>query len=330
MDTRYFSRLAACGAYLPELKVKNSDLTQFPASAIPLIEQKTGVKERRHAASSEVTSDLGAKAAEICLRRAGVAAEALEGIILATSSPDRSMPATATRVQHLIGAGNAFAFDVNAVCSGAVYALHLADALIRSGLHDRLLVVAAELYSRILNPQDFSTYPYFGDGAGAVLLVRSTTPEGPQVLATVLGTDGAGADLIQVPAGGSMMPFSKVTDSRQQYFTMTGRAVFEFAVQKGAEVLLETMQAGKIRVDEVSHVIVHQANINIINRIAETSGIPRHKFFVNLDEIGNTAGASVLIALDGLLAKGETKAGDLILIAAFGGGLSWGCNLIRL
>lgn len=330
MSTCYCSRLAACGAYLPVHKVTNSDLIQFPASAIPMIEQKTGIKERRHAAPSEATSDLGAKAAAVCLTRAGVAAEAVECIILATSSPDRSMPATATRVQHLLGARNAFAFDVNAVCSGAVYALHLADALIRSGQHASILVVAAELYSRILNPQDFSTYPYFGDGAGAVLLTRSTAAEGPQILASVLGSDGTGADLIQVPAGGSMLPFSKAVNPRQQYFTMNGRAVFEFAVHKGAEVMLQTLQAAKIDKERVSHVIVHQANINIINQIAENAGIPRQKFYVNVDEIGNTAGASVLIALDGLLAKDQTRPGDLVLVAAFGGGLSWGCSLIRL
>ena len=330
MNASYCSRLIACGSYLPEHRIKNCDLTQFPATAIPLIEQKTGVRERRHAASTEVTSDLGAKAASACLKRAEVPPEKIEALILATSSPDRSMPATATRVQHLLGAKNAFAFDINAVCSGSVYAIHLADALIRTGFHDNILVVGAELYSRILNPQDFSTYPYFGDGAGAALLTRSLGTDGPQILASLLGSDGAGADLIQVPMGGSMIPFSKTNDPRQQYFAMNGRAVFEFAVHKGAEVLLQTLQIARIDKESVAHVVVHQANINIIKGIAENSGIPRGKFFVNLDAIGNTAGASVLIALDELIASGKTRNGDLVLIAGFGGGLSWGCNLIRL
>jgi 3-oxoacyl-[acyl-carrier-protein] synthase-3 len=197
-------------------------------------------------------------------------------------------------------------------------------------LNDKILVVAAEIYSRILNPKDFSTYPYFGDGAGAVLLTRSTEVEGPQIMATVLGSDGAGADLIQVPAGGSMLPFGEGVNPLLRYFTMNGRAVFEFAARKGAEVIQQTLQAAKIDKERISHVVVHQANINIVNRIADNSGIPRSKFFVNLDQFGNTAAASVLIALDGLLAKGETRAGSLVLIVAFGGGLSWGCSLVRL
>jgi 3-oxoacyl-[acyl-carrier-protein] synthase-3 len=322
--------LAGTGSYLPQKRVLNSELSQFPLGAIPLIEVKTGVKSRHFADPSEATSDLAAKAASACLKDAGVSVADVDGIILATSSPDRSIPATATRVQMLLGATSAFACDVNAVCSGAVYAIHLADGLIRSGMNRTVLVIAAEIYSRILNPKDFSTYPYFGDGAGAVLLTGSEKEDGPRVLRTILKADGAGSDLIQVPAGGTMMPYSALSTPNQIFFAMNGRAVFEFAVSKGAAVIEEMLQAADLKRTQIAHVILHQANINIVNRIAELTNISRERFYVNLDEIGNTAGASVLIALDQLRKSGKSRAGDLAVVVAFGGGLSWGCSLVSL
>jgi 3-oxoacyl-[acyl-carrier-protein] synthase-3 len=320
------SEIASTGSYLPKRVVRNDDLTQFPKAALPLIEAKTGIRERRYADESECTSDLAAQACLRCLKSAGASALDLDGIILSTSSPDRPQPATAARVQALIGATRAFAVDVNAVCSGAIYALHLADGLIRSGLHENILVVASEVYSRILNPRDFSTYPYFGDGAGAVLLRASLTTG---IIASTLGSDGSGADIIQIPGGGSMLPYGRLQDPNDQYFKMNGKQVFNFATAKGAEVASELLGKCGIRPDQITCFLVHQANVNILRSIAARLDTPFERFAVNLDRYGNTASASVLIALDEARRSGALKEGGMGMLLAFGGGLSWAASIVR-
>jgi len=321
------SRIIATGSYVPELVVLNEHLTQFPVTALPLIEQKTGVRARHYAAETESTSDLAAEAGRRCLDKAHVDAREVDAIILATSSPDRLQPATATRVQHILGATQAFAFDINSVCSGSLYALHVADALIQHGSCRRVLVLAAELYSRFLNPKDFSTYPYFGDGAGAVLLETHNGKEG--IIDTVLHSDGAGCEVIQIPAGGSMMPLNKVKQPADMYFRMKGAEVFQFAVTKGTSVVEELLARSNISVKEVDFVVTHQANINIINELATRLGIDRSRFAVNLDRYGNTAAASVLIALDEFIESGNVTPGHLGVFVVFGGGLSWGASLVQ-
>lgn len=318
--------ILAAGHYLPELEVNNSELKQFPSNAIPLIEQKTGIRTRRFAANGQCTSDLAFLAAKSCLEGAGVDPVSLEGIILATSSPDRIQPATAARVQHLLGARRAFAVDVNSVCSGGLFAIQLADGLIRAGTYNQLMVIAAELYSRILNPSDFATYPYFGDGAAAVLL--SSSGGRAEVAGSIIKTDGSGADIIQVPAGGTMMPGPTVSNPRDWYFNMKGREVYEFAVQRGSEVLVELMDQHRIGRDRLKAVVPHQANINIIRAIAQNCGIPGERFHINLDRYGNTAGASVLIGFSERFNQGDLISGDCLALVAFGGGLSWGATMI--
>jgi len=321
------TKILATGSYVPEREVPNTGLTQFPPSTAALIEEKTGIKARRYAGEHESTSDLAARAAQACLDQAGVSASAVEGIILATSSPDRMQPATATRVQALLGADNAFAFDVNSVCSGAVYALELGKALIQSGSASSLLVIASEVYSRILNPADFATTPYFGDGAGAVLLQKSIGQA--DILQTVLRSDGKGSDVIQVPCGGTMLPYSNMRSPREQYFTMRGKEVYTFAVEKGSEIIAEILEKAGLHQDEVACVISHQANINIINEIARRTSIPRERFYTNLEKYGNTAAASVFIALDEWVRGEGVKRGQIVLLVAFGGGLSWAAALVR-
>jgi 3-oxoacyl-[acyl-carrier-protein] synthase-3 len=321
------ARLRATGSYLPEKEVLNEDLTQFPAAARTLIEQKTGIVARRHAGAGECTSDLAAQAARACLARAELPVEDLQGIILATSSPDRMQPATATRVQHLLGARNAFAFDVNSVCSGALYALEIGNSFIKSGLLTNVLIIASEIYSRILNPADFSTYPYFGDGAGAVLLESCEGSSG--VIRTILRTDGTGHDVIQVPCGGTMKPYALMQSPREQYFTMKGKEVYAFAAARAPEIIRELMQEANLTPDCIAWVIPHQANLNIIRDIAATVGIPEQRFITNLERYGNTAGASVLIALDQLCRSGTVLPGQVAILVAFGGGLSWAASAIR-
>jgi 3-oxoacyl-[acyl-carrier-protein] synthase III len=322
------TRILATGAYLPAREVPNEALTQFPPAILPLIKEKTGISCRRYAADDECTSDLGFQAARLCLERAHVQAIDVDAILLSTSSPDRVQPATATRVQELLGARKAFAFDVNSVCSGALYALHLADALIRAGEARHALVVASELYSRsYINPLDFSTCAVLGDGAAAVLLGPGDSGRG--IVGSKLHSDGAGAELIQVPAGGTMLPHDRVVRPQDVYFTMRGPEISQFAPLRGAEVVDELLSACGVERGQVAFVVPHQANVSVLRTLAQRLEIDFSKFVITLDRYGNTASASVLIAFDDLMMSGRVQAGDLVVLVVFGGGLSWGATLIR-
>lgn len=316
------------GSYLPEGTIHNEALDQFPKTAKLIISRKTGVFCRHHAASDQCTSDLAFNAAERCLQRSDVPPRKVDAIILSTSSPDRIQPATATRVQHLLNATSAFAFDINSVCSGSTYGIALAQSLIESGTCANVLFVASEVYSKILNPKDFSTFPYFGDGAGAILFGAGDGRNG--VMTSILRTDGSGSDTICIPGGGTMMPFEEIPNAKAIYFQMKGREVFNFAVTKGTEIIQQLLEKAKVSIEDIQCFICHQANVNIILRIAENIGVPDEKFYMNMFCHGNTASASVPIALDEAVSRGMIHAGDLIVTAAFGGGLSWGANLIRL
>jgi 3-oxoacyl-[acyl-carrier-protein] synthase III len=323
------SRILSTGSFLPEKIISNEELTQFSPEARKLIAEKTGVQTRRHAGEAECTSDLAIAAARKCLQKVDFPPEDIQGIVLSTSSPDRMQPATATRVQHELGAKNAFAFDINSVCSGGSFGITVVDSLIQSGKFSRILLVAAEMYSKILNSKDFSTYPFFGDGAGAVLFQAETGCSGG-VLHSCLGTDGSKSDTICVPGGGTMLPFEKMPGPRSACFRMRGEEVFAFTMDKGPKIIRRLLEEAGVAMEDVKCFIGHQANINILHGIAGLLEIPREKFFVNLDRYGNTASASVLIALDEAIAQGRLVQGDLAVIATFGGGLSWGANLIRM
>jgi 3-oxoacyl-[acyl-carrier-protein] synthase III len=316
------------GSYVPEQNIHNDALDQFPKPAQLLISQKTGVFCRRHADTDQCTSDLALAAAQRCLERIDFPAANVEAIMLSTSSPDRMQPATATRLQYLLGANKAFAFDINSVCSGSTYGIALAQALIKSGMCANVLFIAAELYSKILNPQDFSTFPFFGDGAGAILFTADGTGGG--VLHSILGTDGSGNDTICVPGGGTMLPFNRMKDTKSAFFQMKGRDVFQFAVARGTEIISRLMDEAGVCTDQIKCIICHQANAHIILKIAETLKIQEDKFFMNIFRYGNTASASVLIALDEAINRKIVRAGDIVVTASFGGGLSWGANLIQL
>jgi 3-oxoacyl-[acyl-carrier-protein] synthase III len=321
--------ITSTGSYLPETVVSNEDLKQFPQEAIHLIGEKTGVFFRRVASDKECTSDLAVQAAIACLDKIAYSAEGVEGIILATSSPDRMQPATAARVQHIIGAKKAFAFDINSVCSGSTFGIAMADALIKSGYCENILLVASEVYSKIMNRKDFSSYPFFGDGAGAVLFQAGDASD-VGVLHSCLRTDGSGSDTISVPAGGTMLPFGKMTNTRSAFFRMKGIDVFNFAVGKGSEIILQLLKDADVDISDIKCFVCHQANANIIHKIAGILAVSVDRFFMNLSSYGNTAAASVLIALDEAISKDVLTRGDLVVTVSFGGGLSWGANLIRV
>ncbi|WP_394522596.1 3-oxoacyl-ACP synthase III family protein [Lacrimispora sp. JR3] len=306
--------------YLPAKEISNSELTQFPPKYRQLIEEKAGIKTRRHV-TDECTSDIGALAVKQLLKKTGMDPSGIDALICATSSPDRIQPATATRIQEICGLKNAFCFDLNSVCSGGIYGLKIASALIKDGIKN-VIVVAAEVYSRLLNPKDIATYPYFGDGAAAVLVSGHGLYELKDVL---LFSDGSGCDVIQIPAGGSMLPAPAVKKERDYYFSMDGQSVYRFACEKGS-ALIETL--AERNVVAADRIITHQANRNIIKEIARRTNLPEETFFINVEKYANTAGASVLIALNEYLESEKANEEDHVFLAAFGGGLSWaGCYL---
>lgn len=322
------SIILSSGCYVPDNVIYNEDLKQFPKNLLPFIASKTGVKARRFVVNNMCTSDIAIIAGNNCLKNINFNPLSLDAIILATSSPDRFQPATATRVQNGIGAKNAFAFDINSVCAGGIFALAVADSFIRAGVCENILVIAAEIYSKFLDPTDFSTFPYFGDGSGSVLLSSSANSD-KGIIFTKLKTDGSMADVIQVPAGGTMLPYYNLQNPKDIFFKMIGREVYNFAVDKGAEIINEVLYEANIDKNDLRFIIAHQANINIIKDIANKLEININKFIINLDKYGNTAAASVFIALHELLNSTSLREGDLVILVAFGGGLSWGATLLK-
>ncbi len=319
--------IKATGSYLPDKVVFNEDLTQFPEDSRPRIAVKTGVLSRRIAPEDACTSDLAIEAGRACLKKANFPPEKLQGIVLSTSSPDRVQPPTATRTQAGLGAPQAFAFDMNSVCAGSTYGICMADALIRSGRFDNILFIAAEMYSKILNPNDFGTAPYFGDGAGAILFQAGDGDKG--IMHSCLGSDGHLCEEVGVFGGGTMIPYNRLPHPNSIYLKMNGRAIKEFAMKRGTEIVARLAGETGISLDDVDCFLCHQANINILKELSSTLNIPFEKFFVNLDRYGNTASASVIIAMDEAIECKMIREGSLVVTVAFGGGLNYGANLIQ-
>jgi 3-oxoacyl-[acyl-carrier-protein] synthase III len=323
--------ILATGHAVPDRVVTNDDLVQFPAQMRPMIALKTGIRERRHADDATATSDLAAAAARRCLERAGVPAEALGGIVVGSCCGDKVIPPTAAIVHDLLGAPtSAFAFDVAAVCSSALYALTAAVGFLPIA-RGPLLVIGADATSKLMNPRDFSSYPYFGDGAGALLLAGEAAFDRAwaQVHAggAILGCDGSGQRVIEIPAGGTREPSPRCADVSRLYFRMEGRKVLDFAIEKGA-MMVAALAAGAGGPEAVHAAVLHQANLTIIHGIADRCRLPRELFPVNLDRYGNTGAAGVLIALDEVARRGPIPTGKSVVLAAFGGGLAWaGCRL---
>lgn len=319
--------ISGTGSYLPANPVSNEQLPGFDAAAAEMVRQKTGIQRRYFTSDGEATSDIAAKAVERLLDSGKVSRDEVELVICATSTPDCLLPPAAARIQHLVGLRRAAAFDMNAVCSSGVFGLATASAYVASGFYRNIVVVAADTYSKFLNWSDLSTAPYFGDGAGAVMVSSSGDHE---VLDVILHTDGSGYELILIPAGGSRAPASRgIANPVQACFKMKGKAVFEFATTRGTEVVKEIMERNKVRPSDVGLVILHQANLRIIEAISTATGIDRAKFVTDVTECANTAGASTLLALDRAVESKRLKKGDLVVMAAFGGGLAWCAGLIQ-
>jgi len=319
--------IAGTGSYLPPKVMTNQDWTKYVETSDEWIFSKTGIKERRIAEPDVCTSDLAVKAAEAALKDTGVTAEELDLIILATSSPDIPLSATAPIVQAKLGAANAGAFDVGNVCSGFVYALEAGARMGTGGLKN-VLVVGAETYSRILNWGDRTTCVFFGDGAGAVVLSEAEKSAG--VLGSYLRADGRGCKVIEIPAGGVMMPVThEVIDKGLQYLFMDGKAVWDFATVALPEAVRAVLKKCDLTVEDVGLIVPHQSNVNIIKFSMDALGLPMEKAYVNLNRVGNTAGASIPIALDEAAREGRIRKGDIVVTVGYGGGLAWGANAIR-
>lgn len=316
------------GSYLPKEEISNVEVAERVGVTMDWIERKTQILTRRYAAPSEATSDLATRAAEGALEQAGISVDQVAYIIVSTSTPDSPQPPTAALVQHALGAHNAACFDINVVCSGFVYGIELARALLatRPGAH--ALVIGADVYSRVLNFDDRATSVLLGDGAGAVVLgpVRA----GYGVIETGLHTRGDARDLIEVRAGGSRLPTSHETvDAGGHYFTMQGRKVSEFVLDEVPPAIVDLLERANIRTDEIDHFIPHQPNGNLLDDLVTKAGLDSVTTHRTLEKYGNVGSACIPVTLDEANRAGAIKDGDLILLAAFGGGMSIGTCLLR-
>jgi 3-oxoacyl-[acyl-carrier-protein] synthase-3 len=327
MSAQRHATVVGLGSVLPDRIVPNEEFEKLVETSDEWIRERTGIGERHFAAEGEVTSDLAVEAARRALDAAGLAAGQLDLIVCATLTPDTPIPATAVWVQRKLEI-TAPAFDVNAACAGFSYALSTGTAFIESGQAETILVIGAEVLSRVMDYTDRTTCVLFGDGAGAVVLRPS---ESPGVLGSVLGSDGRAAEILIIPAGGSARPASHETvDAREHSIRMPkGREVFKRAVVEMASACRELLEKSGFVPDDVDLLIPHQANARIMIAVAERLGIGLDRAVVDVETVGNTSAASIPIALDRAWRAGRVREGDLVLLTSFGAGLAWGANLIR-
>ena len=317
-----YSRIVGTGSYLPRNVVTNDDLAKRMETSDEWIRTRTGIRQRHIAEPSQASSDLGAEASRAALASAGVAAKDIDLIIVATATPDYVFPSTACLMQAKLGAAGCAAFDIQAVCSGFVYALAIADKLIRSGQHRCALVVGSEVYSRILDWNDRGTAVLFGDGAGAVVLKADSKPG---IMGSVLHADGSHAGILSVPGN---ICGGKIVGS--PFLQMDGQAVFKFAVKVLDECARETLDQCGLSVSDIDWLIPHQANVRILEATAKRLGLDRSKLVVTVDRHANTSAASVPLALDLAIRDGRIRPGHKVMLQGVGGGFTWGAVLVEM
>jgi len=320
--------ISGVGSYVPARILTNAELEKMVDTSDEWITTRTGIKERRVAAKNEYTSDMAVKAAQRAMKMAGVTAEQIDLIAVATITPDMPFPSTACLVQQKLGARRAAAFDLEAACSGFIYGLEIGQQFIMSRTYDTVLVIGAEKLSSIVNWQDRNTCVLFGDGAGAAVLQNRPLAHG--LLTAVMGADGGKANLLFMPGGGSRSPASAETVAgKLHYLQMEGRETFKNAVQAMCTAAQEALRRCELDISKIKCVIPHQANRRIIDAVGERLGATPEQLFVNVNRYGNTSAASVAIALDEAVASGKVQRGDLILLVVFGAGLTWGAAVIE-
>lgn len=321
------AKIIGFGLYTPKNLVENERLQEFLETSDEWIRSRTGI-ERRYISLDENTSDLAVEASKKALNQAGLSAEEIDLIIVATVTPDNFTPSTACIVQDKLGAKNAWAFDINAACTGFIYALKLGRSLIRSGEAKNALIIGAETLSKALNWEDRGSCVLFGDGAGAIVL--TSTEEDCGIKCVNVKSDGSKGDSLVIQGLPLNSPFKDGREVSKNYINMNGREIFKFATKVMEESIVEILEKENIKIEDISAIIPHQANLRIIDYVVKRLGIPREKFVTNLQNYGNTSGASIPIALCESINEGNLKKGDNIIMVGFGGGLTWGAALIKL
>ena len=323
----YGVAISGVGAYLPEKVLTNFDLEKIVDTTDEWIQTRTGIRERHIAAKGESASDLGVRAARHAIEDAKLKPSDIELIIVATATPDMLFPSTACYIEAKLGA-NCGAFDMSAACSGFTYALSIAYGFVKSGQYQHVLVVGTEVLSNFVDWTDRSTCVLFGDGAGAAVVSRSQ--DGHGIVATYMGADGTQADLLKVPAGGSMMPASEETvKNRLHYLKMQGTEVFKIAVRTMDLAVREVLKQGNLQIKDIDCLIPHQANIRILQAVAERLELPLEKVYTNVERYGNMSSASTIVALHDAIKAGKIKKGSNVVLVAFGGGVTWASTLIH-
>ena len=321
------AKIASLGSYLPSRVLSNKDLEEMVDTTDEWITSRTGMKERRIAAEGESTSDMGFHAAKKALDASQVAPEELDLILFATLTPDYLFPSTACLIQTRLGASNAAALDVQAACTGFLYALSIAKAFIESGAYKNILVVSAEKLSSIVDYTDRNTCVLFGDGASACIV--NDADQGYTIENVTLGADGDQSNLLILPAGGSRLPPTQETVSKGlHYLQMEGKEVFKHAVRRMESAVKTCLETAGLEQDGISWLVPHQANLRLIESLAKRFDVPNERVFLTIHKYGNTSGSSVGIALDELLQEKEVKFGEHIVLFAFGAGLTWGAAAI--
>jgi len=322
------AHITGTGSSLPDRVMTNQDLEKLVDTSDEWIVTRTGIRERRIAGEDERLSTFAVRASRSALEMAGVPASEIDMIICATVTPDMPIPATACYIQQQLGAPRCAAFDMQAGCSGFIYALTIAKQFVINGRYRNVLVIGAELLSKYLDWTDRTTCVIFADGAGAVLVSAGDPPRG--ILATSLHTDGSMADYITMPGGGSAFPTSEKTlRERMHFIKMKGNETFKIAVRAIEEVSRDVIRAAGLQESEIDLFIPHQANVRIIDAVAQRLTIDPSKIYMNIERVGNTSAASIPIALDEAVRAGKVKQGDLLLFTAFGAGLTWGASAVR-
>ena len=316
------------GKYLPEQVLTNADLEKMVDTTDEWITSRTGIKERRIASDNEATSDMAVKAAKEALKNANLEPEDIDLIIVATITPDMFFPSTACQVQYKLGASKIAAFDISVACSGFIYGIAIADQFIKSGVYKHALVIASEKLSSVTDWEDRDTCVLFGDGAGAAVLGPVETGG---ILNTCLGADGSKGELLQLPAGGSRMPASiKTVENKLHTIKMEGNVLFKHAVKIMADAALKVTEPLGLTGDDIKLIIPHQANKRILDAVAKRLGVdPKKKVYLNIEKYGNMSAASSAVALTEAVEEGRIEKGDVILMDAFGGGLTWGALVIE-
>ena len=323
-------KVSGTGSYLPEKRLTNADLEKLVETNDEWIVQRTGMRERRVAAPDQATSDLCVIAANRAIENAGITANDIDMIIVATVTPDTIFPSTACRVQNAIGARQVPAFDLAAACSGFIYGLSMARTQIASGIMNNVLVIGAEVLTRFTDYTDRGTCILFGDGAGAAVLTPTEDDSMSKIIDTHIASNGAEADMLILPGGGSLHPPSpEMLEQRLNYIVIHGRAVFKQAVSNIVRLVFESLERCGYCSEDIDMIIPHQMNARIIESAAKRLDIPMDKIFMNLDKYGNTSAATIPIALDEANRQGVIKRGDLLSLVTFGGGLTWASALVK-